>query len=99
SAAPSGDAKSRRLGPHIFPTSRSEPDGHDCSIHQRRRAYFNSLLGVRSKLVQDAGVMADQGISYGGGLTSEPELQPSAEPMAECARSFFKKSFRQIDSA
>src|SRR5262245_11633433 len=49
-------------------------------------------------LFQNAGVITDQRISYGGGFASEPLLQPSAEAVPEIPRTLIEKSLRQIDS-
>ena len=50
-------------------------------------------------LVQNAGVVANQRVGYGGGFASEPLLQPAAEAMSERAGTLLEKSFRQIESA
>ena len=50
-------------------------------------------------LFQNAGVITDQRIGYGGSFASEPLLQPVAEAVSEIPGALFEKSFRQIDSA
>src|SRR5207248_9316737 len=50
-------------------------------------------------LIQNAGVMADQGVGHGRCFAPEPLLQPTAEAMPEIPRPLLDKSFREIDSA
>src|SRR2546430_6945951 len=85
------------------------PGHHNAAEKQTQRHDSKSKSNLRSdcclgsapfrRLIQNAGVVANQRVGYSRGFASEPLLQPAAEAVPEISRTFFEKSLRQVDSA